>query len=364
MSSSNGSNPLSRNCGAQNAHLSALAVNPTYVDNRKQIDSYARAYGRLAGRMGGRKGVAVIPVVVHVLYNAAVDNISDAQILSQIAVLNNDFRKLNADVSLVPSVWQHVVADAAIEFQLAVQDPDGNATTGITRKQVDPALFIVDLNSPQTAASEPLKYTASGGQSAWDRDNYLNIWVCPVTEVTSGGLLGYAQFPGGNPETDGIVIQTSAFGVGGTALAPFDLGRTATHEVGHWLDVFHIWGDDGNGCNGTDFVNDTPNQGGPNTGKPLFPSASCNNAPNGDMFMNYMDYSDDDSMYMFTKGQVLRMDAVLLGSRASLLSSYGLTPPTPVAAFIQRVRGNANGHTSPETAPVETKIRLQPTKVP
>ena len=124
-----------------------------------------------------------------------------------------------------------------------------------------------------------------------------------------GGLLGYAQFPGGPAATDGVVILHTAFGTTGTAAAPFNLGRTATHEIGHWLNLRHIWGDDGNGCTGDDFVADTPNAAGPNTGMPAFPHVTCGNGPNGDLFMNYMDYTDDAGMFMFTNGQVTRMQA-------------------------------------------------------
>ena len=121
--------------------------------------------------------------------------------------------------------------------------------------------------------------------------------------------------------------RTPRFGTTGTAAAPFDLGRTATHEIGHWLNLRHIWGDDGGGCNGDDFVADTPNQAGPNVGKPTFPRVSCSNGPNGDMFMNYMDYIDDDSMFMFTTGQVERMQACLDGDRAGLGTQVAGTSP-------------------------------------
>jgi hypothetical protein len=135
-----------------------------------------------------------------------------------------------------------------------------------------------------------------------------------------GGLLGYAQFPGGPAATDGVVILNTAFGSVGTAAAPYNLGRTATHEIGHWLNLRHIWGDTED-CSGSDFVDDTPNAQQPNYGKPTFPHVSCNNAPNGDMFMNYMDYVDDDAMVMFTKGQIARMQATLAGPRNSLLAT-------------------------------------------
>jgi hypothetical protein len=132
----------------------------------------------------------------------------------------------------------------------------------------------------------------------------------------SDDLLGYAQFPGGPVRTDGVVILYSAFGTLGAAASPFNLGRTATHEVGHWLNLRHIWADT-LGCGGTDHVQDTPNAKGPNYGKPKFPHITCNNGPSGDMFINYMDYVDDDSMFMFTLGQVTRMNATLAGPRAS-----------------------------------------------
>ncbi len=141
--------------------------------------------------------------------------------------------------------------------------------------------------------------------------------MCQLT----GGLLGYAQFPGGPAATDGVVALHSAFGTTGTAAAPFNLGRTTTHEVGHWLNLRHIWGDDGNGCSGSDFVADTPNQGGPNYGTPTFPRVSCDNGPNGDMFMNYMDYVDDAAMVMFSTGQVTRMQATLDGLRSTIGTS-------------------------------------------
>ena len=159
-----------------------------------------------------------------------------------------------------------------------------------------------------------VKDPARGGVAAWPADRYLNIWVAQL----SGGLLGYAQFPGGPAETDGVVITYTAFGTTGTATAPFHLGRTATHEIGHYFNLFHIWGDDGTGCGGTDEVDDTPNQAGPNTGKPAWPHVTCRNGPHGDLFMDYMDYVDDDMMVMFTPGQVARMWACLQLERKAM----------------------------------------------
>jgi hypothetical protein len=149
--------------------------------------------------------------------------------------------------------------------------------------------------------------------NAWPADRYLNIWVCTL----ANGILGYAQFPGGPKKTDGVVILNTAFGTVGTAGAPFNRGRTTTHEVGHWLNLRHIWADTED-CSGTDFVADTPNAAGPNYGKPKFPHVTCNNGPNGDMFMNYMDYVDDDAMFMFTTQQVVRMQTAMSGPRKKL----------------------------------------------
>ena len=158
-----------------------------------------------------------------------------------------------------------------------------------------------------------MKTKSKGGVPAWPADKYLNIWVCNL----GGGLLGYAQFPGGPARTDGVVILHTAFGTDGTAQPPFDRGRTATHEVGHWLNLRHIWGDTLD-CSGGDRCPDTANAAGPNTGEPKFPHVTCANGPNGDMFMNYMDYVDDAAMVMFTAGQVARMNATLAGPRKKL----------------------------------------------
>ncbi|MCW2683057.1 MAG: zinc metalloprotease, partial [Blastococcus sp.] len=268
-------------------------------------------------------GVAYIPVVVHVVHNTAAQNISDAQITSQIDVLNRDFRATNPDVSIVPPAFAPLIADSRVEFFLATTDPAGNPTTGITRTQTAVASFGGD---------DKVKRAATGGVDAWPADEYLNIWVCQL----SGGLLGYAQFPGGPADTDGVVCTHSGFGLGGTATAPFHLGRTATHEVGHYLNLFHIWGDDGTGCGGTDEVADTPNQGGGNTGVPTFPHVSCGNGPNGDLFYDYMDYSDDAVLVMFTHGQAARMEACLDGVRRSLAQGAPATrrrPAGPVVAW-------------------------------
>jgi hypothetical protein len=242
-------------------------------------------------------------VVVHVVHRRPSENISKGQIRSQISVLNRDFRATNPDKSKVPAVWQGLIGNANIKFALATRDPKRRKTDGITRTKTTRSSFGTD---------DSVKYASKGGADPWPSRQYLNLWVCNL----GGGLLGYAQFPGGPARTDGVVILHSAFGTQGDVRAPFNLGRTVTHEIGHWLNLRHIWGDTMD-CSGGDRVADTPNAEGPNYGKPTFPHITCNNGPNGDMFMNYMDYVDDAAMFMFSAGQVTRMNAALAGPRKS-----------------------------------------------
>ena len=299
-----GRQPTKRSCGTMEVHRRLLSTSPEYARARDEIENAALAY-ELGDRSALRPGVTRIPVVVHVVWNTAAQNILDAQISSQIDVLNRDFRRTNPDISITPAPFLPLATDARVEFFLANVAPNGAPSTGIQRRQTTVAAF---------SGNDAVKSNASGGLDAWPATGYLNIWVCQL----AGGLLGYAQFPGGPAATDGVVIRQSAFGTVGTAAAPFNLGRTATHEVGHWLNLNHIWGDDGTGCAGTDNVADTPNQAGGNTGVPSFPRVSCSNGPNGDMFMNYMDYVDDRAMVMFSAGQVARMQACLDGPRLAI----------------------------------------------
>jgi hypothetical protein len=296
--------PRPRTCGAVEVYHRQLEIVPGFRERQVNLELFTARTLFFGGAMH-RVAPIKIPVVVHVVYNTAAENISDAQVQSQIVVLNQDYRAVNPDHTSTPTVWTGLVADANIEFELTSVDPAGNATTGITRTTTASTSFSTD---------DSVKSAATGGADPWPSDKYLNIWVCSL----GNGLLGYAQFPGGPVATDGVVILNTAFGTTGTAAAPFNLGRTTTHEVGHWLNLIHIWGDT-NDCSGSDQVADTPTQQLPNFGKPTFPHVSCQNGPNGDMFMNYMDYVDDDTMVMFTQGQVQRMAATLAGPRASFV---------------------------------------------
>jgi hypothetical protein len=268
----------------------------------------------IAAGGGSRQGALIrIPVVVHVVYNTAAENLSTSQIQSQITVLNEDFRRMNADAGNTPASFLPVAADTEFEFCLATIDPTSNPTTGITRTPTANTSFSVSGNA--------VKFTAQGGRDAWPRNSYLNIWVCDI----GGGILGYAQFPGGSASTDGIVCDYLYFGRGGSAVFPFHLGRTATHEVGHWLNLRHIWGD--GGCGVDDGVADTPVSDQPNYG--CTATVRCGSL---DMVQNYMDYSDDGCMNLFTQGQKTRMQALFNpgGFRVSLLGSMGCGTLTPL----------------------------------
>ncbi len=291
-----------RKCGAPEVHQRMLQ-NPEYQRRRIAIEQNLSRF-LLFNLEAARTGVTQIPVVVHVVYSDAAGNISDAQVQSQIDVLNQDYRAKNPDTVKTPNIWKGLISDARVQFVLAATDPVGAPTNGITRTATFVASFGTD---------DAVKSAATGGADPWPSATYLNIWVCQL----GGDFAGYAHFPGSPPEVDGVVILNTAFGTIGTAAQPFNLGRTTTHEVGHWLNLIHIWGDRLD-CNGTDDVDDTPPAQAPNYHKPVFPHVSCNNGPNGDMFMNYMDYVDDDSMFMFTQGQVSRIAATLDGPRNTI----------------------------------------------
>ena len=273
--------------------------------------------GGSADGAGSLPAIITIPVVVHVLYNNGAQNISDAQVQSQLDALTSDYRGMNADRSKTPSYFSGLTADAGIQFALAKVDPMGRATTGIVRKWTSAISFTYD---------DRAKSTTLGGDDAWDANSYLNIWVCN----TVSGLQGYSSIPGCSKEKDGVVLSTSAFGTINIS-GPFNKGRTAVHEVGHWLSLRHIWGDAS--C-GDDWIDDTPPQQAASRGCPGGERLSCGATAHGDMYMNYMDFTDDVCMFMFTAGQRQRMRALFMpgGPRYQLLSSSALTA-TPIGGI-------------------------------
>lgn len=259
-------------------------------------------------------GVINIPVVVHVVYNTPEQNISDEQIFSQIEVLNEDFRRLNANAD---NVWPQA-ADTEFTFSLATRDQFGNATCGITRTQTNITAF-----DPTTVLGQSIiRITSEGGKDAWANEEYLNIWVGNL----QGSIRGYASYPGSTiPERDGAVVDYKNFGRIGTLEPNYDQGRTATHEVGHWLGLRHLWGPDfgNNECGWDDDITDTPNAGSPSFGCDIG-KQTCGST---DMVQNYMDYSYDACMNLFTQGQKTWMRDALEYYRSKILTSTGDDPP-------------------------------------
>ena len=253
--------------------------------------------------------VYTIPVVVHVIYNNDRQNISNEQIDSQLDILNQDFRRFNPDSIVTPNRFKAVAADAGLEFCLAEIDPNGEPTTGITRTET----AVSEIGS-----TEKYYISSEGGKTIWNPDRYLNIYVCEI----GNDILGFTYLPGSAlPDRDAVVIDYRNFGVTGTALAPFDRGRTTTHEVGHWLNLEHTWGPTNESCDQDDGVADTPLQFTSNTNCPSSPNFSCDNAPLGDMHMNFMEYTVDRCQNLFTLGQKERMRAAIIQFRPGILFS-------------------------------------------
>ncbi len=312
-----------RSCGSPTVEQ-MLQADPQAWEKIQKLEQHTQNFSKTfftdSKGVKQQKAVVIIPVVVHVVYNTAAQNISDAQIQSQIDVLNADFRKTNADRTNVPAAFQGVAADMEIQFQMATRDPNGAATNGITRTQTTRSFFEYggsDVNGVF------VKQASQGGKDAWNPSQYLNMWVCNFGGASSD-LLGYATFPtDAGTFKDGVVMGYKFFGVNPSLGGVFGYGRTATHEVGHWLNLRHIWGDAN--C-GNDQVADTPTQQTSNGGCPTFPKRTCGNTTNGDMFMNYMDYVNDQCMNMFTTGQKARAQALFAagGARVSLLTSPAL----------------------------------------
>jgi hypothetical protein len=279
-----------RKCATQDVLEAQLKADPTLAIRMTQIEAFTQN-ALLTKRLVN--GKIEIPVVVNVLYRTTAENISATQIQSQIDVLNKDFNALNSDYNSVPALFSGVKANVGITFVL----------DQVIRKSTTKTSW---------GTTDAMKKTSKGGLAPTSPTTKLNLWVCTI----GGGILGYAQFPGGSSTTDGVAIDSKYVGLSGSANAPYNLGRTATHEVGHWMNLRHIWGDAN--C-GSDLVSDTPTHNDANYGVPVYPHYStCTGTP-VEMTMNYMDYTDDNAMYMFSTGQKSRISAIFLsgGSRAS-----------------------------------------------
>ena len=279
-----------RGCASQDVLVAQMKADPTLALRMNEIEVFTQK-AMLTGRLVN--GKIEIPVVVNVLYRTAAENITDAQIQSQIDVLNQDFNAINSDFNSTPAEFSGVAANVGITFVLET----------VNRKSTTKTSW---------GTRDAMKKTKQGGLDPTSPTTSLNMWACTI----GGGILGYAQFPGGSTATDGVVVDSKYFGLSGSGAYPYNLGRTATHEVGHWMNLRHIWGD---ATCGSDLVSDTPTHNTANYGVPAYPHYStCTGTP-VEMTMNYMDYTDDRGMYMFSNGQKSRMAAIFVtgGARAS-----------------------------------------------
>lgn len=302
-------------CGHDLLLEQSLERDPAAVDRMAAIETFTQEWLTNDNNLQARpREIITIPVVVHVLWNDFSEDISNLQIFSQIDILNEDFRMRNENVGEIPDDFKDLAADVGFEFCLATITPEGDITDGITRTQTDWPC-IGDFNTTTEGGVPRLFYSILGGKDPWDTRRYLNIWVAP----TCNAFLGFGFYPGqsGNLNEDGVVVNTDHFGNVCNDGQNHHLGRTTTHEIGHYFNLKHIWG--GNGCGQTDdLVEDTPPQENFHKGCPTHPSISCGTP---DMFMNFMDITDDACISMFTIGQRNRMLAAISGPRSGLLNS-------------------------------------------
>lgn len=304
-----------RTCGSMENLAEQLEQFPEMRERMAEQERYTREY---QPRQRSLTTVITIPVVFHIIHDGdpvgTDENISDALIYAQLDQMNDDFALLNSDAGMIPAMFAPLAADTKIQFCLAERTPDCQSTNGIER-----------INLGQVSWSKAAVNSTVKPSTIWDRDQYLNIWTVRFG-APNENLLGFGQFPGGPANTDGVV---NAFFTTGSLANPngsgnYNKGRTMTHEVGHWLNLLHIWGDDT--C-GDDLVADTPIHETDNGGCPSHPKTNTCSGTITEMFMNYMDYVNDDCMHMFSQGQSDRMCAVLDGgARSSLAVSEGCIP--------------------------------------
>ena len=286
-----------RACASHEVLEAQLAADPA---RRERLEAFKETAKKFKMENTGRivNGVLEIPVVVNVLYRTAAENVSMAQINSQIEVLNKDFTYQNTDRDKLANNTFDNGAPMNVRFVLA------KVQTKPTKKS-------------SWSTNDDMKRASTGGIDAYLPATHLNIWVVGKMQQYGQTILGYAQFPDGPLATDGVVIGYKYFGTGGTTVAPYNLGRTATHEVGHWMGLYHIWGD---ATCGSDGISDTPQHNGPNYGCPTYPHLSTCSSKEVEMTMNYMDYTYDACMYMFTAGQVTNMNATFFANGAPRVS--------------------------------------------
>jgi len=318
--------PATRTCATMEAN------SPEAIANfEEQIAPQVAAYLQNVSGNNSPEAVYNIPTIVHIIHNSSESvgsgrNIPNARVLEQIQILNDDFRRTNADKINTPSGFVGVAADCQINFCLITKYPSGHPSAGQTLPERG-------VDRVSTSAISGISNTTSGYSmstidntikpaTSWNPNEVMNIWVCQL----QSGLLGYATFPNsGSANKDGTVMGYQFFGK--TSSSPYHLGRTTTHEVGHWLGCYHIWGDDNGACSGSDQVSDTPNQANSTGGCPSGTRTDgCTGSSPGIMYQNYMDYSNDACMNVFTAGQKARMQSVMASQpRRSTLNGFSAT---------------------------------------
>ncbi len=303
-------------CGAMENIEKQMQHNPQMLQQMQDMKTFLQQAQATRGTNLDASTI-YIPVVFHIVHNGDAlgtgENITDAQCISQLTVMNLHYIAQDPGISNVPAAFAPLIGNVNVQFCLAKFDPSGNPTTGIIRHELNNTSW-----NDETDIDNTLKPS-----TIWDRNKYLNIWSVRMGgTLASSGVLAYATLPYfGTATSDGIVARFNTIGTTGSLMPNRVLGKTVTHEAGHWLGLLHTWGTDANCGDSGDFVADTPDQADLNFGCPTFPKISCNNGPNGDMFMNYMDYTDDDCMFMFSAGQVSNMRTVLNQFRPTILTA-------------------------------------------
>lgn len=351
-----------------NEHMQNPVAKTNFINADLAAQNWLANPANKANVLKKQSAIITIPVVVHVVYKNAIQNIPDTQIVRQIQLLNECFRLQNANFPTGRAIFDSIGADTEIQFCLAGTDPQGNPTTGIIRK-----------SAPSNAAFDPIfnmdkvKSSATNGDDPWPNDKYLNIWVCDMSLFGTAFVLGYATFPGEVPALDGVVIQSEYFGYG-TAAAPNNLGRTTIHEVGHFFGMRHIWADDDGGstgqCDSTDFVYDTPNQAAKSESDCNLTINSCSNedpywgtVDPQDMVENYMDYSADGCMAMFTKGQKARMYSYLNTTPSRMALKVSTAGCTTVAVGIKELYSNFSDYVFVYPNPSSNELHINITQI-
>lgn len=301
----NGQNDA-KNCFESNAYYDQ--------EQHDELEIFTKKYNSNYSQNANSRGKINIPVVVHIVYPTENENISDAQVFSQIDALNRDFNRANNNLDSVHPDFENIIGQVGFNFCLATIDPTGQPTVGITRTKAKE-------NFEYSRGAKGIYHTADGGQTAWDTNQYLNIWVTK----TGSNIAGFGSKPNQNqPDEDGVIISVDYFGQLGTALPDFRLGRTGTHEVAHYFNLFHTWD---NICGHNDFVADTPIQLSSYSGCPNIDESSCGSR---DITANFMNYSEDACLAMFTLGQTRRMQAALIFARSGLINSNSCNDPSSV----------------------------------